>query len=83
MDSQQLLTISNNLLLGGFILLLIAIVPLGLSVKSNKALFGKLGIVITYAAFILQLGYFSTRWVAVKHAPVSNMFEFVTFLGSC
>lgn len=81
MDSQQLLTISNNLLLSGFILLLVAIVPLGLSVKSNKTRFGKLGIVITYAAFILQLGYFITRWGAVKHAPVSNMFEFVTFFG--
>lgn len=65
----------------GFILMLIAIVPLGLSVKSNKKLFGKLGIVLTYVSFILQLGYFITRWIAIKHAPVSNMFEFMTFFG--
>src|SRR5699024_12517736 len=24
---------------------------------------------------------FITRWIAAGHAPVSNMFEFVTFLG--
>lgn len=81
LDVQQLLDVSSNLLMTGFILMLIAIVPLGLSVKSNKQLFGKLGIVLTYVAFILQLGYFITRWVAVKHAPVSNMFEFMTFFG--
>ncbi|WP_341323240.1 c-type cytochrome biogenesis protein CcsB [Solibacillus sp. FSL H8-0523] len=81
MDAQQLLDVSSNLLMTGFILMLIAIVPLGLSVKSNKKLFGKLGIVLTYVSFILQLGYFITRWMAVKHAPVSNMFEFMTFFG--
>ncbi len=81
LDSQQLLDVSSNLLMSGFILLLIAIVPLGLAVKSNKKLFGKLGIGITYVSFMLQLGYFITRWLAVKHAPVSNMFEFMTFFG--
>lgn len=81
LDAQQLLDVSSNLLMTGFILMLIAIVPLGLSVKSNKKLFGKLGIVLTYVSFILQLGYFITRWMAVKHAPVSNMFEFMTFFG--
>lgn len=81
MDSQQLLDLSSNLLMSGYILLLIAIVPLGLGIKSNKKLFGKLGIGITYVSFILQLGYFITRWFSVNHAPVSNMFEFMTFFG--
>lgn len=81
MDSQQLLDFSSNLLMSGYILLLIAIVPLGLGIKSNKKLFGKLGIGITYVSFLLQLGYFITRWFSVKHAPVSNMFEFMTFFG--
>lgn len=81
LDSQQLLDLSSNLLMSGYILLLIAIVPLGLGIKSNKKLFGKLGIGITYVSFILQLGYFITRWFSVKHAPVSNMFEFMTFFG--
>ncbi|MED4888336.1 c-type cytochrome biogenesis protein CcsB [Lysinibacillus fusiformis] len=64
-----------------FILLLIAIVPLGLAVKSKGKMFGKLGILLTYAAFVLQLVYFVVRWVAVDHAPVSNMYEFMTFFG--
>ncbi|ODV57706.1 c-type cytochrome biogenesis protein CcsB [Lysinibacillus fusiformis] len=64
-----------------FILLLIAIVPLGLAVKSKGKMFGKLGIFLTYAAFVLQLVYFVVRWVAVDHAPVSNMYEFMTFFG--
>ena len=81
LDSQQLLDFSSNLLMSGYILLLIAIVPLGLGIKSNKKLFGKLGIGITYVSFLLQLGYFITRWFSVKHAPVSNMFEFMTFFG--
>ncbi len=81
MNAEQLLNVSSNLLLSGFILLLIAIVPLGLSVKSNKNVFRKAGVVLTYMSFLLQIGYFITRWAAVKHAPVSNMFEFMTFFG--
>ncbi|MGN7476329.1 c-type cytochrome biogenesis protein CcsB [Solibacillus silvestris] len=81
MSSEQLINVSSNLLLSGFILLLIAIVPLGLSVKSNKKVFGMVGMLLTYLSFLLQLGYFITRWIAVDHAPVSNMFEFMTFFG--
>ncbi len=55
--------------------------PLGLAVKSKGKMFGKLGILLTYAAFVLQLVYFVVRWVAVEHAPVSNMYEFMTFFG--
>src|SRR5699024_2711495 len=29
------------------------------------------------------LVYVVTRWIASGHAPVSNMFEFVTFFGMC
>lgn len=79
--SEQLLGISSNLLTIGFILLLVAIVPLGLSANSEKKQFGRIGIILTYASFILQLGYFTSRWMAVKHAPVSNMYEFMTFFG--
>src|SRR5690625_5342676 len=38
-------------------------------------------ITLTILVFLAQLVYFITRWVAGGHAPVSNMFEFVTFLG--
>ncbi|MCR8852588.1 c-type cytochrome biogenesis protein CcsB [Lysinibacillus fusiformis] len=81
MNQETLLSISSNALFIAFILLLIAIVPLGLAVKSKGKMFGKLGILLTYAAFVLQLVYFVVRWVAVDHAPVSNMYEFMTFFG--
>ncbi|GED64830.1 c-type cytochrome biogenesis protein CcsB [Lysinibacillus fusiformis] len=81
MNQETLLSFSSNSLFIAFILLLIAIVPLGLAVKSKGKMFGKLGILLTYAAFVLQLVYFVVRWVAVEHAPVSNMYEFMTFFG--
>ncbi|CAM5213839.1 C-type cytochrome biogenesis protein CcsB OS=Lysinibacillus sphaericus OX=1421 GN=LS41612_16135 PE=4 SV=1 [Lysinibacillus sphaericus] len=81
MNTEDLLTLSSNLLFISFLILLITILPLGLSVKSKGRKFSFLGILLTYVAFILQLGYFITRWIAVNHAPVSNMFEFVTFFG--
>lgn len=81
MNTEGLLSLSSDLLFLSFLLLLIAILPLGLSVKSNKKRFNIFGIVLTYIAFILQLGYFISRWIAVQHAPVSNMFEFMTFFG--
>lgn len=81
MNQETLLSFSSNSLFIAFILLLIAIVPLGLAVKSKGKMFGKVGILLTYAAFVLQLVYFVVRWVAVEHAPVSNMYEFMTFFG--
>lgn len=81
MNQETLLSFSSNALFIAFILLLIAIVPLGLAVKSKGKMFGKLGILLTYAAFVLQVVYFVVRWVAVEHAPVSNMYEFMTFFG--
>lgn len=81
MNQETLLSISSNSLFVAFILLLIAIVPLGLAVKSKGKLFGKLGLFLTYVAFVLQLVYFVVRWMAVDHAPVSNMYEFMTFFG--
>src|SRR5690625_2863901 len=48
-------------------------------VKSTKA--GKNGITLTIIGFATHIIYFILRWIASGHAPVSNMFEFVTFLG--
>jgi cytochrome c-type biogenesis protein CcsB len=48
---------------------------------SKKGIAGTIGITLTIIGFIAQLVYFITRWIAGGHAPVSNMFEFVTFLG--
>jgi len=81
LNQETLLAISSNALFFAFILLLIAIVPLGLAVKSKGKMFGQFGILLTSVAFVLQLVYFVVRWVAVEHAPVSNMYEFMTFFG--
>ncbi|MFJ7734008.1 c-type cytochrome biogenesis protein CcsB [Lysinibacillus sp. NPDC097231] len=81
MSTETLLSLSSNSLFIAFVLLLIAILPIGLAVKSKRKVFGKVGLLLTYIAFTLQLVYFVLRWIAVEHAPVSNMYEFMTFFG--
>lgn len=81
MSKESLLSLSSNSLFVAFILLLIAIIPIGLAVKSKGKMFGKVGLLLTYIAFAIQLVYFILRWLAVDHAPVSNMYEFMTFFG--
>ena len=49
------------------------------SYKNNR--WGKIAITITIIGFLTHLGYFITRWMASGHAPVSNMFEFMTAFG--
>lgn len=49
--------------------------------KSRKGMSGKIAITLTIIGFITHVAYFILRWIASGHAPVSNMFEFVTFLG--
>jgi len=74
---STLLSISNGLITGAFFILLIALVPLALSVKTEKKKSEKLAILMTVIAFLMQIGYFILRWVATGHAPVSNMYEFI------
>lgn len=81
LGTEKMISMSGYSLFIAFILLLMAIIPLGLAVKSSRPMFRKLGLILTSSAFILQLGYFILRWFAVKHAPVSNMYEFMTFFG--
>jgi len=81
LGTERIISMSGYSLFIAFILLLIAILPLGLAVKSSRPMFRRLGLILTYSAFILQLSYFILRWSAVKHAPVSNMYEFMTFFG--
>ncbi|WP_462412076.1 c-type cytochrome biogenesis protein CcsB [Neobacillus sp. Marseille-QA0830] len=81
--------LSSNLLFIAFILYLVSILFYGGSIKEKKAnqgkretnKWGKIAVSLTIIGFIAQLGYFITRWIAAKHAPVSNMFEFTTFFG--
>ncbi|MFK2824251.1 c-type cytochrome biogenesis protein CcsB [Bacillus sp. B190/17] len=79
---------SGNLLYTSFILYLIATFLFGGAIRPKKDgkkqgenRWGKLGITVTIIGFIAQLGYFFTRWAAAGHAPVSNLFEFITFFS--
>lgn len=48
--------------------------------KNKSALFGYISAIL---AVVAALTYFILRWIAIHHAPVSNMFEYTTFLGIC
>lgn len=84
---MSLVDVSSVMLYAAFILYLIATFFFGATIrdkrtnKSKKDVAGKIGITITVIGFLAQLTYFITRWIAGGHAPVSNMFEFTTFLG--
>ncbi|WP_323702308.1 c-type cytochrome biogenesis protein CcsB [Mammaliicoccus sp. Dog046] len=81
MDSSVVLNISNFALYSAFILYLIAIVPFSFSVRATKKNAEKIGVILTAVGFVLQIVYFITRWIAAGHAPVSNMYEFLTMFG--
>ncbi len=83
-----LAALSANLLLVSFIAYLVATAFFGGAVKGAKSeasyknnRWGKIAITITIIGFLSHLGYFITRWMASGHAPVSNMFEFMTAFG--
>ncbi|MFZ3577066.1 c-type cytochrome biogenesis protein CcsB [Virgibacillus sp. DJP39] len=83
---DTLIDISSTMLLAAFILYLLATFFFGATIrdkrsesKNSKA--GTIGITITIIGFLSQIVYFITRWIASGHAPVSNLFEFVTFFG--
>lgn len=78
--------LSGNLLFISFIVYLISIIFWGGAIKqknnvSNQEKWALFGICLTVIGFLFQLGYFITRWIAIEHMPVSNMFEFTTFFG--
>lgn len=77
-SSEILINLSNTAMFPTY---LVAIIPLGLSVTSKRKVFTFIGISLTWIGFLLQLLYFGTRWYASGHAPVSNMYEFMTFFG--
>lgn len=81
MDKDLILNISNISLYSAFILYLIAVVPFSFSVRSSKKRAEKIGVTLTIVGFVLQIIYFITRWIAAGHAPVSNMYEFLTMFG--
>jgi cytochrome c-type biogenesis protein CcsB len=84
--------LSSNLLLIAFIIYLVATLFFGGAIKqkrgmdeshykNNITISAKIGITLTLIGFMIHIGYFIARWVAAGHAPVSNMFEFITFFS--
>ncbi|GAB4073550.1 cytochrome c biogenesis protein ResC [Barrientosiimonas marina] len=80
--------VSSTMLYTAFIIYLIATFFFGATIRqknkqTGREFSGKIGITLTIIGFLAQIVYFITRWLASGHAPVSNMFEFVTFFGMC
>ncbi|MGO4888249.1 c-type cytochrome biogenesis protein CcsB [Anaerobacillus sp. MEB173] len=82
--------LSSNLLLFAFFMYLAATISFAVSVTGKKwrnkegvegNRWGTFGYILTILGFLFSMGYFITRWIAGGHAPVSNMFEYLTFLG--
>ncbi len=80
--------LSSNLLLAAFFIYIVATIVFSMTMyfeskkdeKKTKR-WGWMGFGLALAGFLAQLGYFVTRWMVAGHAPVSNMFEYTTFLG--
>ncbi|WP_088102278.1 c-type cytochrome biogenesis protein CcsB [Halalkalibacter urbisdiaboli] len=83
--------LSGNLLLVAFFLYLAATIAFAVSLTGKKwrnkegemkgNRWGLFGFIFSIGAFLFAMGYFVTRWIVAGHAPVSNMFEYMTFLG--
>lgn len=78
---EELFELSNQSLFFAFVLLMISIIPVGIALKSKNEWGSRIGVIVTYLSFLLQLLYFILRWIAIGHAPVSNLYEFMTFFG--
>ncbi|MCG1009073.1 c-type cytochrome biogenesis protein CcsB [Salinicoccus sp. ID82-1] len=79
--ASQLVSISSTLLYVAFILYLVAMLPLATSIKSKSNKPAKIGVTMVIIGFIMQISYFILRWIAQGHAPVSNMYEFITMFA--
>ncbi|MFD1774845.1 c-type cytochrome biogenesis protein CcsB [Paenibacillus rhizophilus] len=79
-----MIAFSSNLLYAAFFLYLISTFLFGGAIRDRRKQYEKpskwaaAAISVTILGFVTHLGYFITRWMASGHAPVSNMFEFVT-----
>lgn len=79
-----MIALSSNLLYAAFLLYLIATFLFGGAIRDRRKMYEKpskwatVAITVTMLGFVAHLGYFISRWIAAGHAPVSNMFEFIT-----
>ncbi|RPF55735.1 c-type cytochrome biogenesis protein CcsB [Aquisalibacillus elongatus] len=78
--------ISSNFLYAAFVLYLIATIFFGATMGNKrtenvKSKAAAIGISVTILGFISHLVAFIVRWIASGHAPIGNMFEFISFFG--
>ncbi|RFA37212.1 c-type cytochrome biogenesis protein CcsB [Virgibacillus dokdonensis] len=81
---NNLIELSSTLLYTAFFLYLVATLFFSFTIGSKRKSDGKaakIGITLAIIGFSTQLGYFITRWIGSGHAPVSNLFEYMTFFG--
>lgn len=83
---SSLVTFSAVMLYTAFGLYSIATIIFGMTIRDKskqkkKSMTGTIAISLTIIGLIAQVIYFITRWIASGHAPLSNLFEFMTFLG--
>ncbi|MFB4211303.1 c-type cytochrome biogenesis protein CcsB [Shouchella sp. JSM 1781072] len=83
-----MLSLSFNLLLVAFFAFLTATIFFAFSLSKQRkeqthtqTKASKWGIVFSIIGLALSLGYFFARWSVSGHAPVSNMFEYMTALA--
>ncbi|MGM7680954.1 c-type cytochrome biogenesis protein CcsB [Cytobacillus sp. Hm23] len=79
--------LSSQLLGISFFIFFIATILFSASFKTRKnkdtklSKIEKMAFILTIFGFLLQVSYFVLRWIASGYAPVSNMFEYMTFFG--
>ncbi|WP_175498768.1 cytochrome c biogenesis protein CcsA [Paenibacillus sp. NFR01] len=88
---MMMLTFSSNVFIaafflysGSFMLYTIAIMGRkwsGRKPEEHSARFGRIAFIASSLGLLCHLAYFVTRWIGAGHIPVSNMYEFMTFLS--
>lgn len=89
--NEQFIDLSGTMLLIAFFLYLFASVFYVIAVlgrkwsnrdaNTHKQKWGRLGFVAAIVGFVAHAAYYGLRWAGQGHAPLSNMFEYMTFLA--
>ena len=88
---MSLIEFSSNALLLAFAFYVIAFILFAIGIagkrwsnrepEQHQAKWSKIAIWFSVVGLAGHVTYFITRWIAAKHVPTANMFEFLTCLG--
>ncbi|GAC43660.1 cytochrome c biogenesis protein CcsA [Paenibacillus popilliae] len=86
---MNLLQFSQDAYLVAFFLFCIAFILFMFALGGGKSRdsgrrerkWGKMAFVVTMIGFLAQAAYFFARWIGAGHIPISNMYEFMSFLA--